>query len=98
MCRCNLLDILSRAGQSLIMGFLDRVLGRKQLFSMQSSDLKMWQTSHAAGVGPRCGCFDAQYDKTPFEELNFHPEIQDTRSGAWGMLEASIQAAALKGV
>jgi hypothetical protein len=75
------------------MGFLDRVLGRKQLFSMHSSDLKMWQTSRATGIAPRCSCLDAQYDKKPFEELNFHPEIQDTKSEAWEMLEKGIETA-----
>lgn len=79
------------------MSFLDRVLRRKQSLSMHSSDLKMRQTSSAAGIAPRCGCLDAQFEERPFEELNFHPEIQDTKSEAWELLEKSIETAASNG-
>jgi hypothetical protein len=79
------------------MTFLDRVLRRKQLESMRSSDLKMGQTSNVTYIGPRCSCLDAQYEKKPFEELNFHPEIQDTKSEAWEILEKSIETAASSG-
>src|SRR5262249_2208180 len=76
------------------MNFLDRVLRRKQLLSMKSTDLKMPQMSSAPRIGPRCGCLDAQYEEKHFEEVNFHPEIQDTKSEAWEMLEKSIETAA----
>jgi hypothetical protein len=79
------------------MNFLERVLARKHLHSTQSADSKSGQTSNIAHITPRCSCLDAQYDAKPFEELNFHPEIQDTKSEAWEKLEKSIETAASSG-
>ncbi len=97
------LDILSTFSQNSLMGFVKRftigffkVFGRKKLFSMQPSDLKMWQASRTSGIAPRCDCLNAQYEEMSFQELSFHSEEQDTHCEAWKVLEELIERAASK--
>jgi hypothetical protein len=97
------LDILSRFSHHLIMGFFEqftmgffKALHRKKAFSMQPTDLKMWQASRASGIAPSCDCLEAQYGKPTFQELRFHSEEQDTNCEAWRVLQDLIERAASK--
>jgi len=78
------------------MGLFDRLFRHKRLFHMQPSDSKMWQASRRSGILPKCDCLNAQYDETPFQELNFHTEAQNTDCEAWHVLNDLIEAAASK--
>jgi hypothetical protein len=62
----------------------------QKTFSMQPSDLKMWQTSK---ILPACHCLDPQYGNKRFGQLRLHSEIQNTECEAWKMLEELINVA-----
>ncbi|MDB6066946.1 MAG: hypothetical protein JWR26_3154 [Pedosphaera sp.] len=79
------------------MGYFDRLFNRKQVFSMQPSDLKMWQASRASRISPACECFKVQDGKIILRELSFHSEAQDTSCEAWKVLNDLIEVAASKG-
>lgn len=79
------------------MGFFDLLFRRRQTFSMQPADLKMWQASRTAGIRPTCDCFNFyDNDEQPREELLFHKVSQDTTGEAWTLLETLIEKAVAK--
>jgi hypothetical protein len=63
----------------------------QKAFSMQPSDLNMWQTSK---ILPACHCLDPQYGNKRFGQLRLHSEFQNTECEAWNMLKDLIGAAA----
>jgi hypothetical protein len=77
------------------MGFFDHSFGRKYLFSVKPSDAQMWKKSRGARIDPRCHC-RLQHAKEPFDELNFHTEVQDTECDGWKKLLELIDFAASK--
>src|SRR5881394_3999414 len=77
------------------MGLFDSLRGKK-LFKPQPNDVKMWQTARRFDICEPCHCFDAQYDKTPFSELQFHAEVQNTGCEAWRLLQNLIDDHAAK--
>jgi hypothetical protein len=77
------------------MGLFDRLRGKK-LFEPQPDDVKMWQTARRFVICEPCHCFDAQYDETPFSELQFHAEAQNTECEAWRLLEKLVDNHAAK--
>jgi hypothetical protein len=79
------------------MGYFDRLFGRKREFSVQLSDLKMWQASRASRIAPACECFKLRDGEIILRELNFHSEVQDTSCEAWKVLNDLIEVAASKG-
>ena|SRR5581483_4166043 len=77
------------------MGLFEKLFGRKKVFSTQSSETRMWQSSHDTDFFPACKCLEAQYDHGVFHELAFHSEEQNTTCEGWKKLLELIDAAAV---
>jgi hypothetical protein len=75
------------------MGLFQTIFRRKKTFAMQPSDVKMWQASRAANILPRCDCFNPCYEKSPFDELRLHADVQNEECDAWKLLESLIEKA-----
>jgi hypothetical protein len=71
---------------------------KKTLFSMQPTDLKMWDAARFAGIRPNCSCMDAQYNRGRFGELSLHSQVQDTKCEGWQLLCGLVEAAASEGL